>query len=149
MINNIIRIIYVLISILIIIIFFPIIFLISILIFTFDGRPVIFKQTRIGYMGKKFTILKFRTMKNTTFKNEKLRLTKIGKILRKTSLDELPQFINVLKKEMSIVGPRPLPPFIEEKLRDQLRSKEESLARYYRFITNKLHWQKEKTCREN
>ena len=123
MIKKIIRIIDVLISIFVILIFFPIIFLISILIFIFDGRPIIFKQTRVGYLGKKFNILKFRTMKNTSLKNEKLRLTKLGKILRRTSLDELPQFINVLKKEMSIVGPRPLPLYIEEKIKTSIKIK--------------------------
>ena len=117
MFKKIIRILDVLISIFVIIIFSPIIFLIFILIFTLDGSPVIFKQTRVGYMGKKFNILKFRTMKNSTLKDEKLRLTKLGKILRRSSLDELPQFINVLKKEMSIVGPRPLPLYVEEKIK--------------------------------
>jgi len=123
MIKDIIRIIDVLISTLVILMFFPIIFLISLLILTFNGRPIIFKQTRVGYMGKKFTILKFRTMKNTTFKDEKLRVTKLGKILRRSSLDELPQFINVLKKEMSIVGPRPLPIHIEEKIKRSIKIK--------------------------
>ena len=64
MINQILRIIDILISIFFLLVFFPIIFLISILIFLVDGRPIFFKQTRVGYMGKQFTILKFRTMKN-------------------------------------------------------------------------------------
>ena len=145
MVKDFIRIIDVLISILVILIFFPIIFLISILIFTFNGRPIIFKQTRVGYMGKKFTILKFRTMKNTTFKDEKLRITKLGKILRRSSLDELPQFINVLK-EMSIVGPRPLPIHIEKNKEINKDQKKKSSTRHYRFISNQLHWQKEETC---
>ena len=144
MVKDFIRIIDVLISILVILIFFPIIFLISILIFTFNGRPIIFKQTRVGYMGKKFTILKFRTMKNTTFKDEKLRITKLGKILRRSSLDELPQFINVLKKEMSIVGPRPLPIHIEKNKEINKDQKKKSSTRHYRFISNQLHWQKRK-----
>tara|TARA_B110000967_G_C18636667_1_gene436377 strand:+ start:139 stop:693 length:555 start_codon:yes stop_codon:yes gene_type:complete len=104
-------------SILILIIFSPIISLISLLILVFDGKPVIYKQSRIGYLGKRFIIFKFRTMNNFIFKDEKLRLTVLGKVLRKTSLDELPQLINVLKKDMSIVGPRPLPETIEKKIK--------------------------------
>lgn len=104
-------------SILILIIFSPIISLISLLILVFDGKPVIYKQSRIGYLGKRFIIFKFKTMNNFIFKDEKLRLTVLGKVLRKTSLDELPQLINVLKKDMSIVGPRPLPETIEKKIK--------------------------------
>lgn len=110
-------------SILILIIFSPIISLISLLILVFDGKPVIYKQFRIGYLGKRFIIFKFRTMNNFKFKDEKLRLTFLGKLLRKTSLDELPQFINVLKKEMSIVGPRPLPETIEKKIKKSIKTK--------------------------
>ena len=105
------------------IIFLPIILLISLLILLIDGRPIIYKQLRVGRRGKKFTILKFRTMKNVFYKDEMLRLTFLGKILRKTSLDELPQLINVLKKEMSIVGPRPLPIIIENKIKRSVRLK--------------------------
>lgn len=103
-------------SILIIIIFLPCLVLIAFLVRFIDGKPIIYKQERVGYMGRKIIILKFRTMSNKPLKNENLRLTKLGKILRKTSLDELPQFINVLKKDMSIVGPRPLPKKIEKKI---------------------------------
>lgn len=110
-------------SILILIIFSPIISIISLLILVFDGKPVIYKQFRIGYLGKRFIIFKFRTMNNIMFKDEKLRLTLLGKILRKTSLDELPQLINVLKKDMSIVGPRPLPEIIEKKINKSLKMK--------------------------
>ena len=105
------------------ILFLPFITTISFLILLIDGRPIIFKQVRVGHRGKKFTILKFRTMKNVIFKNENLRLTFLGKILRKTSLDELPQLINVLKKDMSIVGPRPLPEIIEKKIKKNYRLK--------------------------
>ena len=104
------------ISIIILIIFFPLIILISFLILVIDGSPIIYKQPRVGYKGKIFTIFKFRTMSNVLLKDEKLRLTFLGKILRKTSLDELPQFVNVLVKDMSVVGPRPLPELIEKKI---------------------------------
>ena len=88
-----------------------------------DGWPIIYKQSRVGYMGNQFIMLKFRTMSNNAFKDEKLRLTSLGKFLRKTSLDELPQLINVLKKDMSIVGPRPLPKIIEKKINKSLKLK--------------------------
>ena len=106
----------VLISIMIIIIFLPLMILISFFLIIFNGTPIIFSQIRVGYEGRKFNIYKFRTMSETIFKDEKLRLTFFGKILRRLSLDELPQLINVLKKDMSLVGPRPLPEEIEKKI---------------------------------
>lgn len=77
------------------------------------GSPVIFKQKRPGLNGKIFTLYKFRTMTNKKDKNGELlpdeeRLTRFGKILRSTSLDELPELVNMLKGDMSVVGPRPL-----------------------------------------
>lgn len=113
----------ILIAVLLLIFFSPIMVMISIFVLITDGRPIIFKQIRIGYRGKKFLIYKFRTMRNFIFKDEKLRLTYFGKILRKTSLDELPQLINVLNQDMSIVGPRPLPVNIEKKIKKSLKIK--------------------------
>lgn len=77
------------------------------------GPPVLFRQLRPGLKGRPFEILKFRTMTHVTDENGKLlpdgeRLTKLGRFLRRTSLDELPEIFNVLKGDMSIVGPRPL-----------------------------------------
>ena len=118
-----IRVFDVLISILILLILFPAMVLISLLILLIDGRPIIYKQSRVGYMGRLFIIFKFRTMSNVVFKDEKLRLLPLGKILRRTSLDELPQLINILKNDMSIVGPRPLPKNIEKKIKKSIRVK--------------------------
>ena len=114
-INYLIRIFDVLISALFLIIVSPIILLISLLIYLIDGKPIIFKQTRVGLKGREFQMYKFRTMKNKIYKNENNRLTRLGKILRRSSIDEIPQFLNVLKNEMSIVGPRPLPEIFEKK----------------------------------
>lgn len=77
------------------------------------GSPVLFRQTRPGLNGQPFQILKFRTMTNSVDSNGDLlpdeqRLTRFGKLLRSTSLDELPELINVVRGEMSLVGPRPL-----------------------------------------
>ena len=73
------------------------------------GRPVFFRQVRTGRGGRPFTILKLRTMREGEGTDAE-RLTRVGRLLRATSLDELPQFLNVLRGEMSIVGPRPLLP---------------------------------------
>jgi len=91
----------------------PLMLLIGILVAIFLGRPIFFRQQRPGLNGRLFTLLKFRTMKDTTapcgtLLSDEERLTAFGRLLRSTSLDELPELINVLCGEMSIVGPRPL-----------------------------------------
>ena len=93
----------------------PLIILITIaLFFANQGRPFFF-QTRPGKHGKLFNIIKFKTMNDIkddsgNLLSDEIRLTKIGKFVRKTSIDELPQLINVLLGDMSLVGPRPLLP---------------------------------------
>lgn len=87
--------------------------LIAILVKVKLGSPVIFKQKRPGLNGKIFTMYKFRSMTDAKDKNGNLlsdaeRLPKFGQLLRATSLDEIPEFINVLKGDMSLIGPRPL-----------------------------------------
>ena len=93
-----------------------------ILAMDFKGTPFFF-QARNGKNGKKFNVIKFKTMNNDTDSDGKLlpnenRLTSTGKLVRKSSLDELPQLVNVIKGEMSFIGPRPLPvryyPFFDE-----------------------------------
>ena len=106
------RVIDITISIIALLLLWPVFLIIAILIKIDDNGPVFYKQVRTGKNGKNFKIIKFRTMDAGNAKNKKnikynQKVTKIGKILRNTSLDELPQFVNVLKGDMSFIGPRP------------------------------------------
>ncbi|MBC8332559.1 MAG: sugar transferase [Anaerolineae bacterium] len=91
----------------------PLLALIALLVRIYHGRPVLFSQTRPGFRGELFKLYKFRTMTNERDAEGKLlpdeqRLTRLGRILRASSLDELPELFLILKGKMSLVGPRPL-----------------------------------------
>ena len=86
----------------------PLLVLVALLVLVTMGFPVLFRQERAGKGGKAFRILKFRTMRDGEGSDAE-RLTRMGRILRATSLDELPQLLQVLTGTMSLVGPRPLP----------------------------------------
>lgn len=105
----------------------PILPLVALAIFLETGRPIFFRQTRVGYKGQEFELIKFRSMMQDAEKNgpqwatkQDSRVTRVGKLLRKTRLDELPQLFNVFRGEMSLVGPRPERPvfckMLEEKI---------------------------------
>jgi lipopolysaccharide/colanic/teichoic acid biosynthesis glycosyltransferase len=110
----------------------PLLIIIGLMIRAESSGPAVFKQKRLGYRGKGFEIYKFRTMAHnaadirnedgTTYNAENdPRQTKTGKLLRSTSLDELPQLLNVIRGEMSLVGPRPdLPEFLPEYNAEQI-----------------------------
>ena len=102
--------------------------IVTIIIKTTSPGPLIFKQTRVGLHNKEFNMYKFRSMcvqdsskekKAWTVANDP-RVTPIGKFIRRTSIDELPQLFNVLKGEMSLVGPRPERPFFVEKFKEEI-----------------------------
>jgi lipopolysaccharide/colanic/teichoic acid biosynthesis glycosyltransferase len=82
-------------------VFAPVMAIAMAAVFIDDGRPILFRQQRLGYRRRPFSILKIRTMRDN-------RPTRVGKVLRATGLDEVPQFINIVSGEMSAVGPRPL-----------------------------------------
>ena len=106
----------IIISFIAIIVLSPIYLLISILILIFDGRPIFFTQKRTGRDGKNFKIYKFRTMVNR-------KVTKLGRILRMVSLDELPQLVNVLKGDMALIGPRPWVPEYYENFTEEQKKR--------------------------
>lgn len=117
-----------LISLFALIVLSPLFLVISVIILVSDGAPVLFRQKRVGRNNELFTIYKFRTMKNGTenvasaeLENAEDKITRIGKLLRSTSIDELPQLINILNGTMSLVGPRPLIPEEDDirKLREE------------------------------
>ena len=108
-------------SLLAIILLSPVLLLLSMVILIDSGRPIVFRQKRVGLNNQLFDIRKFRTMKQGTrnaptadLKEFDHCVTRCGRFLRKTSLDELPQLFNILRGEMSFVGPRPLIPEEEE-----------------------------------
>ena len=93
--------------------FSPVIILVSFLIILIDGFPILYISKRVGKKNKIFNIYKFRTMKLNTPNDE---ITFLGKFLRRLSIDEFPQLINILIGDMSLVGPRPLPAHILKKI---------------------------------
>lgn len=118
----------IIISLFALIILSPFFLIVTLLILICDGKPILFRQQRVGKDNKLFTIYKFRTMvldvgnvASGELKNADEKITKLGKILRATSIDELPQLFNILNGTMSLIGPRPLIP--EEKEIRELRLK--------------------------
>jgi len=114
-------------SILFIILFWWLYLVVAILVRVKLGSPILFKQARPGLNNKIFHMYKFRTMTDEKDENGNLlpdskRLTKFGKFLRSTSLDEIPEFFNILKGDMSLIGPRPLlVKYLERYSKDQIR----------------------------
>lgn len=106
------RLLDIILSLIILIIFSPLYLILILALYIMQGRPIFFSQTRLGLNGRKFKMYKFRTMKltrekldlNATTENE---ITTLGRILRQMSLDELPQIFNILRGDMSFIGPRP------------------------------------------
>jgi len=115
------------ISLVLLIIGSPVLIFIALAVYFSMGRPIFFKQKRPGKNCKLFTLIKFRTMKVLSNSycdqsSDKDRITKIGSFLRRTSLDELPELLNVLSGEMSLVGPRPLlPEYLEKYDKEQIK----------------------------
>jgi sugar transferase (PEP-CTERM system associated) len=107
---------------------FPLMVITALLVFLEDGRPILYRQERVGENGRTFTLSKFRSMRKDAEKGGKPiwakdgdnRITRIGRFIRKTRLDELPQLWNVLRGDMSFVGPRPERPFFVEQLSKEI-----------------------------
>ena len=113
MVSNVKRLFDIFVALALIIVLFPVLLVTGILVFIKLGRPVFFVQSRPGYGEKLFGIIKFRTMREAIDTEGEIlpdiaRLGRFGRFLRSTSIDELPELINVLRGEMSLVGPRPL-----------------------------------------
>lgn len=107
------RILDILLSLFVLVFLSPLFIVVSVLVRTKLGSPILFKQDRPGYKGKVFKLYKFRTMTDEKDADgnllpDEIRLTRFGKWLRSTSLDEIPEFLNILKGDMSFIGPRPL-----------------------------------------
>ena len=103
----------VLVSMMVLLAILPILAVTALMVYIFMGRPIFFRQVRPGRDAVPFTILKFRTMlvarpDATEVPSDQVRLTRLGQLLRSTSLDEFPELFNVLRGDMSLVGPRPL-----------------------------------------
>lgn len=118
----------VIVSIVVLSITLPINLFIAVVTYFDVGSPILFKQTRTGRDGREFTIIKFRNMKNTVDSRGELlppeqRVTEWGKFVRKTSLDELLNFLSILKGDMSLIGPRPLPSVYMERYSRRHRSR--------------------------
>ncbi|SFL16210.1 Sugar transferase involved in LPS biosynthesis (colanic, teichoic acid) [Paenibacillus sp. 1_12] len=120
----------IMVSVMMLLLLFPLIIVLAILVRFKLGSPILFKQERPGLHGKPFILYKFRTMTDSrdrdgNYLSDSVRLTSFGQILRKYSLDELPQLANVIKGDLSLVGPRPLlmdylPLYTEEQARRHL-----------------------------
>ncbi len=106
----------------------PVFAIIALAVYLDSGKPIFYKQIRVGRLGREFAIIKFRTMRTDAETKSgpvwavpgEDRTTRVGRILRRTSLDELPQLFNVVRDEMSIVGPRPERPFYVQQFRKML-----------------------------
>lgn len=108
----------------VIIVLSPVYLLLSIFNFINMGLPIFYKQTRYGYNGRFYDIIKFRSMRNVYTKDGRQlepsqRLTRYGRVIRKLSLDELPNLINIFKGDMSIIGPRAVPVFYMERMTER------------------------------
>jgi len=114
----------------------PLCIILAVLIKVSSNGPVFFSQTRVGKEGRLFTMYKFRSMRLDAesisgpvwAKSDDPRVTGIGKFMRKTHLDEIPQFLNVLKGDMSIIGPRPERPHFVDKLKSEIPEYQKRLA---------------------